>query len=203
MKYQTAQTEIQILSGRLHHLLLISTGLLIANIFLVWLASWAFLHQKRTIVPAEIRQSFTISDSVVDASYLQQMALMFVSQRLNITPSNIDHNHGVILQYTDHKFYHALVGILAQEKQAVLKQNISAVFYPEQVIPNVQDLSVMITGSLVHWVGAAALAPVKKTYIIRFTYQSGILKVRSFTMHSDAKDASELTPDEAYDVKGS
>lgn len=192
MNYETAQTEIQVLSSRLHHLLLISTGLLVANIFLVWLVSWSFLHQKRTIVPAEVRQAFTISDNTVDASYLRQMALVFIGERLNITPSNIEQNHNIILEYTDPKFYSAFVGILAQEKQAVIKQNISSVFYPEQIIPNTKDLNVVITGSLVHWVGAATLAPVKKTYLLKFSYRSGELKVQSFSEQTDI-EAKEIT----------
>jgi hypothetical protein len=80
MEYETAQTKLKILSSRLHYLLLVSIGLLISNIFLVWLVGWSFAHQKRTIVPAEIRQAFTISNSVVDASYLRQMALFFVTK---------------------------------------------------------------------------------------------------------------------------
>ena len=192
MNYETAQTQIQVLTGRLHHLLLISTGLLVANIFLVWLVIWSFLHQKRTIVPAEVRQAFTISDNTVDASYLRQMALVFIAERLNITPSNIEQNHNIILEYTDPKFYSAFVGVLAQEKQAVIKQNISSVFYPEQIIPNTKDLSVVITGSLVHWVGAATLAPVKKTYLLKFSYRSGELKVQSFSEQTDI-EAKEIT----------
>jgi conjugal transfer pilus assembly protein TraE len=180
MEYQTAQTKLQMLSSRLHYLLLVSIGLLISNIFLVWLLGWSFVHQKRTIVPAEIGQAFTISDSAVDASYLRQMALFFIAERLNITSSNIDQNHNIILQYTDSRFYHEFVSVLAKEKEAVIKQNISSVFYPEEVIPNSKALTVAITGSLVHWVGGLALASVKKDYVIKFSYRSGDLKVLSF-----------------------
>lgn len=181
MEYQTAQTKVQILSSRLHYLLLISIGLLISNIFLVWLVSWSYTHQNRTIVPAEIRQSFTTSHSAVDASYLRQMVLFFIAQRLNITPSNIEHSHTTILHYTDPRFYHEFVGILGKEKQAVMKQNISSVFYPEEVIPNTQAMSVVVKGALMHWVGGLALAPIKKEYTIKFNYRSGDLKVLSFS----------------------
>ncbi|EKE01123.1 MAG: hypothetical protein ACD_21C00209G0007 [uncultured bacterium] len=181
MEYQTAQNKLQALSGRLHYLLLISIGLLISNIFLVWLVGWSFLHQKRTIVPTEISRSFTVSDVTVDASYLCQMALFFVNERLNIAPTNINQNHNIILQYTDPLFYHEFVSILSKEKQAVTKQNISSVFYLEEIIPNTKDLSVSIKGSLMHWVGSLALAPVKKSYVLKFSYRAGVLKVLSFS----------------------
>jgi conjugal transfer pilus assembly protein TraE len=180
VKFETAQTNLQMLSARLHYLLLMSIGLLISNIFLVWLVGWSFMHQKRVITPPEITQAFTISESSVDASYLRQMALFFIAERLNIAPNNITQNHDVVLQHTDSRFYHEFVGILEQEKEAVIKQNISSVFYPEEVIPNPKELKVLIKGTLAHWVGATALNPVKKNYLITFTYKSGNLKIKSF-----------------------
>lgn len=180
MEYQTAQTKVQMLSGRLHYLLLISIGLLISNIFLVWLVFWSCTNQNRTIIPVEMSQAFTVSSSSVDASYLRQMALFFIGQRLNITPTNIDSNHAILLQYTDAKFYHDFVSILHQEKQEVKKQNISCVFYPEEIFPDPKVMKVLIKGSLMHWVGGLALAPTKKSYAITFNYKSGYLKVLSF-----------------------
>lgn len=181
MDYKAAQTEIQNLSNKVRYMLLISIGLLISNIFLVSLVSWSFAHQKRTIVPAEISQSFTVSDNKVDASYLRQMALFFIAERLNITPSNINQSHVTILQYTDSKFYHEFVSILDREKQAIIKQNISSVFYPEEIIAMPGDLSVLVNGSLMHWVGSVALSSTKKNYKLKFSYKSGNLKVLSFS----------------------
>ncbi len=181
MKYQTAQTKLQTLSGRLHYLLLVSIGLLIANIFLVWLVSWSFGHQKRTIIPADFNQAITISDNQVDAVYLRQMGLFFISERLNLTPNNVEHNHQIILQYSDVRFYHEFVGILGKEKEEIIKQNISSVFYPEEVVPNLGDLTLLVKGSLARWVGSTPLDPMKKSYLIKFSYHSGNLKVVEFT----------------------
>ena len=180
MEFQTAQTKLQILSGRLHYLLLISISLLISNIFLAWLVGWSFSHQKRVIVPAEFKKPFVISDSTVDASYLRQMALFFVAERLNVTPSNINQNHNLILQYTDSKFYQKFLSILNNEKKAVIKQNISSIFYPKEVIPNAKGLTVLIKGTLAHWVGSTSIGPVKKSYTVKFSYKSGDLKIVSF-----------------------
>jgi conjugal transfer pilus assembly protein TraE len=180
MEYEAAQVELKALAARLRYALLISIGLLISNIFLVWLVGWALAHQKIMVIPTETTQSFVISESSIDASYLRQMALFFIAHRLDITPTNVEQSHSLILQYTDPKFYHEFIDILAKEKQAVIKQNISSVFYPEEVIPNCKELSVTIKGLLAHWVGNTSLAPVKKNYIIKFSYRSGNLKVNSF-----------------------
>jgi conjugal transfer pilus assembly protein TraE len=181
MEYKAATAKIRHLSKKLNYMLLISVGLLISNILLIWLASWALVHQKRTIIPAEVTQQFTVSDTTVDASYLRQMALLFSTQRLNITPTNIAQNHGFLLQYTDPRFYHDFVAILNAEKQEILKQNISSVFYPEEIIPDVKKKSVSLKGVLVSWVGSLSLPPIKKHYIVTFNYNAGDLKVSSFS----------------------
>lgn len=180
MEFQAAKTILQKLTGRLHHLLLMSIGLLISNIFLVWLVGWSFIHQKRVVVPVEFKKSFVVSDSTVDASYLRQMALFFVAERLNVTPGNVNQCHNLILQYTDSRFYHDFIDILNKEKDEVIKQNISSVFYPEEIIPNAKELNVLIKGTLAHWVGGISIEPVKKNYMVKFSYRSGDLKVMSF-----------------------
>lgn len=181
MEFKAALSKLEVLSGRLHYLLIISLGLLISNIFLVWLVGWSFLHQKRTVIPANVHAPFTISDYRVDASYLRQMALFFVSERLNLTPDNIKQAHDVILQYTDPEFYHEFSKILDQEQKEVVKQKISSVFYPSEVIPDPSGLRVLVKGSLSRWVSSLALPSVKKNYLIKFTYESGNLKVLSFS----------------------
>lgn len=181
MEYKTAKSKIQILSGRLNFTLLISIGLLFSNICLVWLVGWSFVHQKRTVIPVEVTQAFTVSDYAVDTSYLRQMALFFVAERLNLAPSNVRQAHKIILQYTDAEFYHVFAGILGQEEKEVMKQNISSVFYPLEVIPNPYALTVLIKGSLSRWVGSVTLEPVKKSYLLKFTYKAGNLKVLSFS----------------------
>ncbi len=186
MEFETAKTKLQVLSGRLHYLLLISLGLLISNIFLVLTVGWSFSHQKRVVVPIEFKQPFVASDSTVDASYLRQMALFFIAERLNVTPTNINQSHNLILQYTDSKFYHDFLGILDKEKQAIITQDISSVFYPEEVIPNAKELNVLIKGTLAHWVGGTPITPIKKNYVIKFSYKSGNLKVVSFFETSGA-----------------
>lgn len=186
MEYKAAVSKLQLLGSRLNYLVLISGGLLITNLLLIWLASWALVRQKITIVPAEISNSFTISVATVDASYLRQMALVFALQRLNVTPAVIDQNHGIILHYTDPKFYHDFVAILANEKREVVKQNISAVFYPAEVFPDTKNLSVTLKGSLARWLGGLALPLVPKSYVITFSYNAGALKVLSFTEKLEA-----------------
>jgi conjugal transfer pilus assembly protein TraE len=181
MEFKSALAKLEVLSGRLHYMLLISLGLLISNLVLSYFVGWSFSHQERTIVPVSINAPFTVSDYKVDTSYLRQMALFFVSARLNLTPGSIESSQNTILQYTAPQFYHEFADILEQERKQVIKQNISAVFYTTEVIPDSEKLQVVISGTLSRWVGSLTLPPVKKNYLIKFAYNSGILKVLAFS----------------------
>lgn len=181
MEFKAALTKLEALSGRLHYMLLISIGLLLSNIVLAFLTGWAFMHQKRTIVPVAINAPFTVSDYKVDTSYLRQMALFFVAERLNLTPDNVDQAQKIVLQYTAPEFYHEFSDILLQEKKAVIKEHISSAFYPTEIIPDADGLKVIIKGTLNRWVGNLALPPLKKNYLVKFTYSYGALKILSFS----------------------
>jgi len=185
MKFAASQTKLEQLTNRLHYLLVMSIGLLVANVFLVLLAGWAFWRHTTLVVPTEISQPFTIANSAVDASYLQQMALFFISERLNITPQNVEHGHKIILQHTDAAFYNQFVGILNKEKESVMKQNISSAFYPQEVLVNSKQLLVKVKGSLAHWVGSTPLVSSEKHYVIKFTRRGGRLKVASFAIQNE------------------
>jgi conjugal transfer pilus assembly protein TraE len=190
MEFKAAKTMIQNLSGRLHYVILISIGLLVANIFLVFLVWWSLVHQERIIVPAEVKESFTISGSRVDASYLRQMALFFCNERLNVAPVNVKQNHEIVLQYTDSKHYHEFVTLLNSEEEAIVKQNISAVFYPEETVPDPHKLTVLIKGTMARFVGNVSLPLVKKSFLLKFVYRYGRLKIMEFV------DVTEITEKE-------
>jgi len=70
---------------------------------------------------------------------------------------------------------------LGQEEKEVTKQNISSVFYPLEVVPNPYALTVLIKGTLARWVGSLTLEPVKKSYLLKFSYKAGNLRVLSFS----------------------
>jgi conjugal transfer pilus assembly protein TraE len=180
MEFKAAKTTIQNLSSRLHYMLVISLGLLVANVLLIFLVWWALVHQERIIVPAEVKEPFTISGSSVDASYLRQMALFFCNERLNVAPTNVKPNHEIVLQYTDPKYYHKFVTALTGEAEVIVKQNISAVFYPEELIPDPHKLTVLITGTMARFVGNVALPVAKKRFLLKFIYRGGTLKIQEF-----------------------
>jgi len=196
MEFEVAKTIIQKLSGRLHYMLLMSVGLLVSNIFLIFLVWWSLVHQERIIVPVDVKEAFTVSANKVDASYLRQMAIFFCSARLNITSSNVKENHKIVLQYTDQELYNKFVSILSSEEEEIIKQNISAVFYPEEVIPDPEKTTVLIKGTMARFVGNVPLPTIKKNYLLKFSYQNGNLKITEFADVSETIEEKKVGSNE-------
>lgn len=200
MEFKVAQTVMQKLSGRLHYMLLISLGLLVANVFLIFIVWWSLVHQERIIVPVDIKAPFTVSGSKVDGSYLKQMAIFFCSARLNITPSNVKENHTIILQYTDQKLYHKFISILTSEATEIVKANISAVFYPEEIIPDPEKITVLIKGTMARFVGNVSLPTIKKSYLLKFSYRNGNLKITEFADVSETTEGKQGESNENTEI---
>lgn len=181
MEFKTAKTKIESLSERFYFVLLVCVALLISNVLLVGLTAWSFTHQRTTIIPAVLTKPITVSNYSADTSYLRQMGLFFATERLNLTPENVKQNHKILLQYTDPKFYQEFFKILDQEQETIIKQKLSSVFYPTAVIVDPGKLIVYLKGTLNRSVGSLALNSMPKSYLIKFSYSSGILRVRSFS----------------------
>ncbi len=168
--------------GRNNRILLGICGTqLVANLLLCGLLGWTGVHQKTIIVPAEVSHAFSISDTQVDSSYLQQMATFFIYLRFNITPDNVDFQHGLIEQYLDPAGLASISEILNQESLEVKQDKISSQFYLSKVSVNPETLQAEVSGTLVKQAGNLSLPSEQKTYLIDFTYHYGKLAIKDFS----------------------
>ena len=180
MEFNTAKRKIAELSVRLNYSILLIAGLVICLIIVLMMLRSALNTQKTIVVPATIRQPFTISQAGIDNSYLKLMGTNFAMQRLSVTPDTVEANHKTLLQYTDPKFYHGFLDILNREAETIEKQKISSVFYPTEVVASSKKLAVLIKGELQRWSASVPLKTYNKTYLVKFSYRNGNLKILSF-----------------------
>lgn len=154
---------------------------LLLNIVLAGLATWGMLHQRTYIVPASLNQTIMVSDSQVDASYLQQMALEFVYLRFNVGPQNVEYQNQFLKAFIDQRVAGKLTDVLTKEMDAVKSQNISSSFLVITPIKvDTKHLQVEVSGYLSQQVGNSNIPPVLKTYLLTFSYQFGRLAITSF-----------------------
>lgn len=162
----------------LNALLLIGfTIAMISNSVLAVVVFKAYVNKSRTITPPTISQAFTISDTGVDAAYLQQMAEYFAFLKLNVTPGSVDHQYNQLESYVNETTWHQVQPLLIEEKATIKHQNISSHFTVTKAQVALDDRMVKLIGNLNKYVGKRALEPEIASYIVSMDYHNGELSL--------------------------
>ena len=173
-------SKLQKLNRSSNGMFLIVIFLLISN-FVGWVAYLKASHHYIVIsVPPHVSAPFTVTDQGVNASYLKQMTLFYINTRLNFTDKTIAGADEVILDNTDSQYYASLKGQLLKEQQYIKTHKVSSYFVPTLVKVDPVNLSAVVQGRLQRWVGLSSVGAEHNTYILNFTYQGGMLKIKSF-----------------------
>jgi len=174
--------------SRLQHLIQSRNGYLIlagcSAILNVLLAIFLFFtigHERIIVVPPEIQKSFWITSNRVSPEYLSEMALFLNSLSFNITPSNANTQHKILLRYVDSSYYEALKIKLIEVEDRLKKGHVTMTFYPSDY-PKVDlnKLIVRITGDLHYNVGDIQIPPKRVIYEYKFHYTHGHLTLISY-----------------------
>jgi type IV conjugative transfer system protein TraE len=149
----------------------LSVVLLVQTLFIVF-------HQKneRTIVvPMQLSQSFWIDENQVSESYLIEMSRFIAGSILTVTPESAKTQEEVLLRFA----YPSHRGQLAKQWQEWLtrveQEQVSHVFLPQNVEANSKNLTAIIDGELLTFIGEDKLQQVEASYQLGFIYQHGRL----------------------------
>ena len=153
--------------------------MLITNIVLGLTAKQALTHQSRTLVPPTISKAFTVSDREVDEPYLEQMADYLIYLKLNVTPGNVARQFGQLLEYVEEQSWHNIQPKLIREANVIKKGNVSSQFSVETVRISLETLQVQLHGKLQKYVGQRPLDPEMKWYQVSFSYDHGVIALKS------------------------
>lgn len=164
----------------LNTLLLIGfTVAMLSNTVLASIVWMAYFNKSRTVVPPTISAAFTISDTVIDEPYLQQMAEYFAFLKLNVTPASVDHQYKQLATYIDEADWHQMQPLLVEDAAMIKKQNISSHFTIVDTQIAIDDRLVKLTGTLNKYVGKRPLEPETISYIIAMNYDHGQLSLKA------------------------
>jgi conjugal transfer pilus assembly protein TraE len=180
MEYKQAQSLIAKLAMQIKLLILAVTALLICNILLGSLLWHQSDHENIVLIPANLHQKANITQDSVSNSYLEATASMVANERLNITPENVRGSNANMLTYVNPKFYAAFKKRLESDAKSIVAGKISSAFYPNQILSNSKDLSVIIHGKLKRWVGVRLIGEDTKSYQLRFSRSGYFLLLTSF-----------------------
>ncbi|MDX1916437.1 MAG: TraE/TraK family type IV conjugative transfer system protein [Rickettsiaceae bacterium] len=188
--------NLSILQKQRNLFLLIALFLLASNMLLV-----IFIHNidKKVILVPGIRSEMTISDSGISKSYLEEMSLLFISNLLDLTPSDIGHKKDLIMKYTagDKLATQALLNYFQTAARDYTKFGLSTFFTTKHLDIDLPNLTVIASGILTSYYGKSGHNIEQEDYKLEFVYQGGNLRLKSFKrMMSDAKKAKIRTKSE-------
>lgn len=151
------------------------------------LISIKFSNQVKTIlVPTEFKQSFWLSDKSVSENYLAEMARYMSFLLLNVTKKNIDFNKDKLLSMVHPANFNEVQQQFNDIKAALTKKNLTTAFYVSELMPDTDNLTVIVKGQLVSFIGKQKMTPQDKVYRIEFVNEQQHLMLKRFSEHEHA-----------------
>lgn len=135
--------------------------------------------KQRIFTPPQISREFSLSDTIVDASYLQMMAEYFADLKLNVTPASVDRKYKLLAGYIKPSNWGTLQPLLSKDAGMVKKKNISSHWTANEVLVSLDENKVKLSGVIEKSVGERKLAPEAVTYIIDMDFLDGEISLAS------------------------
>lgn len=134
-------------------------------------------RERTTIIPPVTRETFWVDSSDADPKYLQEMSTYFVLLANNISPSNIDYQNKLFLNYVNPAQQAELKSALDQQSQRVKRNQLVTMFYIKGFRVDSASNKVVITGQLDTLVGDKLTSSVEKMYRIGYQIINGKLYI--------------------------
>ena len=163
------------IAGRVNLLVLLCVSLLISNVLLAAGCIYAFSHQLTRYIPFGAERAFSMSSTTVDSSYLTMMAEDVVGLIFNVSPKTVIGSHKLALEMVAPSAYAHFLARFTEDSSTILHNEVASTFYIKSIKANPATMQVWVTGMLHRSVGERTLLPVKKTFLITFSYHGKLL----------------------------
>ena len=151
---------------------------LMQSITIVALLRYAHGKHETHFIPPKISQEFTLSGTGVSEGYLRDMTNFLTQLRFNVTSSSATNQFNALLGYVAPSLYGDIRAQLVKEVEQIKHEHLSSVFYPSGNFEiDSKHLSVKVTGQMKRFVGAELMSDVRETFLIRYSYEYGLLKL--------------------------
>lgn len=147
--------------------------LLISNLLLV-----VFLFYKRervVIVPPTVEKEFWVEGSFLSPSYLEQFGLFLSQLLLNKSPESVSLQNKILMRYVSPAYSPVFGRALEKEKEEMMQQKLSYLFFPSkvQVVPKIKQ--VILEGERVVYLGEEEFMKELQKYMLNFDFINGAL----------------------------
>lgn len=150
---------------------------LMQSITIIALLRYALHKHETHFIPPKISQEFTLSGIGVSEGYLRDMTTFLTQLRFNVTSSSATLQFNALLTYVDPLLYGDIRAQLVKEVEQINHEHLSSAFYPSNFEIDTKHLHVKVTGQMKRFVGADLMSEVRETFLIRYSYEYGLLKL--------------------------
>lgn len=150
---------------------------LMQSITIVALLRYAHSRHETHFIPPKISQEFTLSGTGVSEGYLRDMTNFLTQLRFNVTSGSASYQFNALLGYVAPSLYGDIRAQLVKEVEQINHEHLSSVFYPSTFEMDIKHLSVKVIGQMKRFVGADLMSDVRETFLIRYSYEYGLLKL--------------------------
>jgi len=171
--------------------LAILAGILLLNNLI--LSGTAFYKRERIIlVPPRITKQLWVQGDTVSKDYLTEMGAYLSKLFLDLSPSTVSYNHGILLTYATPEAFGPLKKQFLKEAQEYTKLQLSTHFKPSEITADPETLAVTIKGSMSSYVAGKHLHDSQETVAIQFTHRDAGLLLEKVTGGLASDQESEI-----------
>lgn len=136
--------------------------------------------QRVVVTPPNVTKSFWVAGERVGNTYLEQMGGYVAWLVLDVTPSSINWKKETLLGFVAPADYQALKTRQEVEAERLRKMNAATYFSIQQLEPDEEKQTVLLTGRLRTLVNGQETSVLQKRYQVRFQYRGGRTHLETF-----------------------
>ncbi|WP_426078224.1 type IV conjugative transfer system protein TraE [Janthinobacterium sp. PSPC3-1] len=194
MRLETYQDDLGTLRRRVFDQRL-AIGILSLCLLLALSIIYRIAGTERTIItPPSVSKTFWVEDGRGSNDYLVQMSSFVAYLMLDVTPKSIEWKKDMLLKWCLPDNAGAIKTRQELEATRLKKLNASTYFQLQQLVPDEETQSVLLTGFLLTQVNGVKTSDVQKSYRADFIFRGGRVHLKDF------KEVDRENPNSVTDV---
>lgn len=160
----------------------IALGVLCVCLLIALAIAYALVGAQRiVVVPPQVAKSFWVSGERVSSAYLEQMGGYVAWLMLDLTPASAEWKKNALLSFVAPEDYQALKLQMELEAERLRKMNGSTYFQLQQLEPDEDTQTVLLTGRLRTLVNGQETSLLQKRFRAVFQYRGGRTQLKTFS----------------------
>ncbi len=155
---------------------------------------------QTVLVPPEVNRSISISNTATSKAYLEEMGVFLTQLLMNASPTTVEKQHQILLNYVAPEYYQALAQELTITKNYIRRNNITTMFIPRRVTGFEANNTVKLEGQFVVSAGDRIASKSQRILIISFKNNNGKISLTSIKEERAKKHNKKPDPEQEMTV---